>query len=653
MREAPPPSDRQTALVRYRLLALAIFVSLGATSAILLRSDPPVSASPLRVGLVPSIGWIASQTFASTLPGVLAAFLLASVRPRVAMLVGTGWLLAVFAVVIGDLITFGWIGERFLSLATWRLFTKFREPIIGHVTQSMLGAAIAVFVGCVIYAIASFHLANKFANAASHRGRVRPGIGLAICCVVASLVSLPALSDGHETWTSMANRSAPHPFCMLRLVHHRGVGPSDAPNASMELEPSLDEATSEGKKRSRVERGSASAPMATAIRARDQRQRRLSVTPSPKGERVRPDVLIVVVESFRHELVDEQIMPHLWRYAQKGLHCRQHFSGGNATNHGMFSLLNGLEAIWYERDVRYSPLLNRLFRQAGYQLGFFGGHNDWREFLMDGYISADHYDVFEIDDPNGLASDRAATQRAASFLEGTSNEKPRLCVLYLYATHAMYPSYVKDQIFQPAADDRFLFPYTSAEQPRVWNRYKNSAHCVDRFLDAVMRPDRIVIVTGDHGESFLEDGVCGHGVRVSSTQNMTPAIVYVPGVTPCTIDAPTMHADLLPTLLSAVGISVNDANVLDGDDLIGASDDELERRVFATRNYLLDDLAIIGRWTGRPEQPFAIRGKISLPDATAVPLNAIDSNGFELPWDQAQVESGFRRWQRERFGERR
>ena len=266
---------------------------------------------------------------------------------------------------------------------------------------------------------------------------------------------------------------------------------------------------------------------------RDHDQRQLGVVLGEASDAATmPDVLIVVVESFRHELIAPDVMPHLWSYAEKGIWCRQHFSGGNATNHGMFSLLNGLEAIWYERSVRYSPLLNRLFRQAGYELGFFGGHNDWRKFLMDGYISREHYDVFQIDSPNWLASDRRATQRAASFLDRSDErdrpasapdraKRPRLAVLYLYSTHANYHSYAEDRVFLPAADDRFLIPYTQTARPEVWNRYKNSARSIDRLLAAVMRPDRIVVVTGDHGESFLEDGVCGHGARISKYQNMT------------------------------------------------------------------------------------------------------------------------------------
>ncbi len=363
--------------------------------------------------------------------------------------------------------------------------------------------------------------------------------------------------------------------------------------------------------------------------------------------------MIVVVESFRRELVEPEVMPNLWEYASKGIHCRTHFSGGNATNHGMFSLLNGLEAIWYERGVRYTPLLNRLFREAGYELGFFAGHDDWRKFYMDGYISDEHFDLFEIAKPAGLKSDRRATELASMFLDrkdaAAEDRRPRMALLYLYATHATYDSYAEDQHFQPAADDRYLYPYFESVQPEVWNRYKNSARTVDRFLAAVMRSDRVVIVTGDHGESFLDDDTIGHGIRISEFQNMTPAVVYVPGAEPRSIDAATSHADLLPTLISAVGLRLTSDATLDGADLTTAADESLAGRVFVTRNYLQDDVGLIGPWTSRKDGPFAYRLHVSLREMQVSPINAIDPRGYELETSEPTLKKVLKDWADTRF----
>ncbi|TWU48235.1 sulfatase-like hydrolase/transferase [Rubripirellula reticaptiva] len=338
---------------------------------------------------------------------------------------------------------------------------------------------------------------------------------------------------------------------------------------------------------------------------RDADQRMMSVSSldeSGSDHENRPDILIVIAESFRHELITPEGTPNLWKLANEGIWCRNHFSGGNATNHGIFSIVSGLEAIWYSRPVRYSPPLNRLFHRSGYEIGFFAGHDDWRVFRMDGFISDEHYDEFSAEPPDGLSSDRQATMRAIEYLRPSDEptRKPRLAILYLYATHATFNSYPDDQKFQPAADDRFTIPYPPSAADEVWNRYRNAAVTADRFIGAALGDDdtarnRIFVFTGDHGESFLEDGTIGHGTKLSPQQNMTPAIIRIPGGSHRVIDSPTMHADILPTLLAAAGIELTVQNrpVLDGIDLASASEDTLAQRFFVTRNYFDDQVAII------------------------------------------------------------
>ena len=67
---------------------------------------------------------------------------------------------------------------------------------------------------------------------------------------------------------------------------------------------------------------------------------------------------------------------------------------------------------------------------------------------------------------------------------------------------------------------------------------------------------------------------------------MTPAVIYYPGVVPRKIDASTYHADLLPTLLSILNLTVTDSSVFDGVDLTQASDEMLSQRGVVSRNYM-------------------------------------------------------------------
>ena len=110
----------------------------------------------------------------------------------------------------------------------------------------------------------------------------------------------------------------------------------------------------------------------------------------------------------------------------------------------------------------------------------------------------------------------------------------------------------------------------------------------------------VVIVMGDHGEPFLDDGTASHGTRLSRYQNMSPAVVYYPGIQPRVIDAPTFHADLCQHFFQ-YSVSHCRSDVLDGIDLTSLNN-RSENRVFASGNFMDPSVLLVGPWTteGKP-----------------------------------------------------
>jgi arylsulfatase A-like enzyme len=173
---------------------------------------------------------------------------------------------------------------------------------------------------------------------------------------------------------------------------------------------------------------------------------------------------------------------------------------------------------------------------------------------------------------------------------------------------------------------------------------------VDRLLSSLLTDDRVVVITGDHGESFLDDGTIGHGIRVSEFQNMTPAIIGAPNIEPRVVDEPTMHADLLPTLLGILGIPLNDPSVLDGVDLLTTTEIALRNRTFVTRDYLSEKVAVISSRRDNANNVFASTGSVSLKRFHTQPSFEIDRNGDLLDLAANQV---FNNWLTQRFGSHR
>jgi membrane-anchored protein YejM (alkaline phosphatase superfamily) len=97
---------------------------------------------------------------------------------------------------------------------------------------------------------------------------------------------------------------------------------------------------------------------------------------------------------------------------------------------------------------------------------------------------------------------------------------------------------------------------------KIKNRYINSCNHLDSqfarvigyLRDHDLLKNTVVILTGDHGEEFLENGRWGHNSMFHSQQIHTPLVVWVPGRAPAVYEHATSHIDWVPTLLPLLGV---------------------------------------------------------------------------------------------------
>lgn len=592
--------------------------------------------------------WIVCQAICLAVPvlSVLVVFEAVNSKrklKRLIEIVGNLVILAIPVVLLLDGLVFNWIGHRLFSNSVARGVAS-----LPRLVPFMNYGAVVLLVGvgafCILTTVIVWCVSSWLARCIDGWGRRRIGVAVfavylfVICFAVSKVVTADA-----SLAQAMQSHSSEHPFFVFGLLNTPSVGPEVdwrqgqiARVASLVEESDLDAG----------DRGSSS------LLARQRRIRMVQVSP-PQQPQSMPDVVVVIIESLRPEIVVTDVMPNLSQLAKEGTHCKSHFSGGNATNHGFFSIVTGLEPIWFGSPVGYDPGLYRCFKSLGYETGFFAGANDWDDFRMDAFTRPESFDVHDVVPRDGIASDRHAVTMAKMFLTrqtsdsaGAGKRIPRLAIVYLYGTHATYQSYSNDQIDQPAADNRFPFPYPRRMRDAVWNRYRNSARTIDRLLKPLLERDRVIAIVGDHGEAFFEDGTVGHGLRLSRYQNMTAGIFYCPDWDPKVIEQPTSHIDILPTLLSFVGVQLSDAAALDGHPLVGTVEQILQSRRFCVRNYLGNEYGLIGPWTRDAEKPFAYRFNATLRPHNAMALNGIDERGYETDLESLQeMSSEVKKWQ--------
>jgi len=295
----------------------------------------------------------------------------------------------------------------------------------------------------------------------------------------------------------------------------------------------------------------------------------------------RPNILLIGIESLRADAIDPEVMPNLFSLAERHTWAKAHFSGANCTHLGLFTLLYGLSPrIWGPMiDLSQPPFVYELARRAGYEVTATSSATpDWfgidRQALRP-ELALGRYQGTK--DPDG--------QAVADLLRYIQAPRgwPFFSFLFLNGTH--FPYYVPPgaDIFQPQVESIDINDANLVtHRDRIVNRYRNSLHRVDvlvgKILEAVGKQDAntVVAVTGDHGESFWDDGRFFHTSLLSVAQLHVPLILSIPGRGPERIERVSSHVDVIPTLMDAAGIELDPSTYSDGHSLItGATDQAL------------------------------------------------------------------------------
>lgn len=285
----------------------------------------------------------------------------------------------------------------------------------------------------------------------------------------------------------------------------------------------------------------------------------------------RPNVLFVVIDCLRRDMLAPETMPAVSRWAETHAVRRfaDHLSGGNSTRYGVFSMLYGLYgSYWFPfLQEERGPVLIDALAQAGYGFGVFSSatmtYPELRSTAWKRIPDAVHDDW-----PGAQAwqRDEEAARACIDWLRERRAEEPFFGFLLLDAPHQTYSSPPEERPFEPSAEELDYLAITRHEPDpalveRVQNRYKNAVAFADgvaaRVLEALaetgLAESTLVFVTGDHGEEFRECGFFGHTSAFTPQQVTVPLLALGPGIEPGVETLPTSHLDLAPTILEALG----------------------------------------------------------------------------------------------------
>lgn len=276
------------------------------------------------------------------------------------------------------------------------------------------------------------------------------------------------------------------------------------------------------------------------------------------------NIVWLVAESWRADTVTAEIMPNTFEFAQQQRWFQNHYSGGNGTRMGIFTQFYGLYGhYWF--DVlrnRQPPLLMEQLRTQGYDFGAFTSSAfTYPEFDKTVFSSIDGADLQEFNEGHGWERDQKNVADLIGFIDKAQD--PFFAFMFFESAHANY--YFPDEdIIRPdyLKDFNYLTVDMESSMHAIKSRYLNATHHLDRQLARVyealaqrgLMDNTIVIVTGDHGEEFMENGRWGHNSTFSQPQIRVPLIVHIPGQPPGTVTDMTSHLDIPATVLAALGV---------------------------------------------------------------------------------------------------
>ncbi len=279
----------------------------------------------------------------------------------------------------------------------------------------------------------------------------------------------------------------------------------------------------------------------------------------------RPNVLMVVLESLRQDVLTPQLMPNTSALAQDARVFDQHFSTGNATRYGLFGLLYGLPGGYWPSmlDEQRGSQLFQVLGQQGYDLHLYGSAPLYSpEF--DRTAFADVRDQLH-QGPSALKSDgrdRAIISALQQDIRASqAAQRPWFGFVFLDSTHAPYhmPDGYPPVATPMAADIDFLEFGPEHDPTPELNRYRTAVHYADSLIGSLLddlraqglAEDTIVLVTGDHAEEFndLKLNYWGHNGNFSDYQLQVPFVLHWPGRAAGHDARTSSHEDWVPTLM--------------------------------------------------------------------------------------------------------
>lgn len=296
----------------------------------------------------------------------------------------------------------------------------------------------------------------------------------------------------------------------------------------------------------------------------------------------KPNIFLFIAESIREDFITPQITPHLAQFQKECAYYKNAISGANATQFSWFSIFHSVYPLHWEsrRPTAWksgSPSL-QILKKLGYKIHLFSSarleYYQMNELLFGTDRSlADSYHVFAEDHEKKIYENDTAC--IDSLLDHLDESEGNLYLVFLDSTHFDY-SWPEADSLVPAPDKiDYLSVACTLGIEDVKSRYINALHFIDslmgRFFKKLetleMGKEAVIVMTGDHGEEFLEQGNIFHASSLSSMQTRVPLLCRFGSKAPINQEMAS-HVDIFPSILHHLLGHADFSDWFDGESLL-------------------------------------------------------------------------------------
>ena len=292
-------------------------------------------------------------------------------------------------------------------------------------------------------------------------------------------------------------------------------------------------------------------------------------------------IFIIASDSVKYDIINKELTPNIMNFANDALVFQHHYSGGNSTRFGIFSLIYGLNATyWFSfLNSNQKPVLFDILQKRAYNISIFSSTDtNWPEFRKTCYVDIQN----KITDKFEGAPWKKDEQSTSCFIENISNtnmQKKHFSFIFLDSPHGYsYPPNA-NRYNAPNGEVNYLaITKESEELQTVEKRYKNAVYYNDKLFGKMINSlkknklydNALIIYTSDHGQEFFEQGNFGHNTAFSKPQIHIPLLVKLPKSLQGIVDTSqinsslTSHQDIVPTILTLLGVQNNPTQYSNG-----------------------------------------------------------------------------------------